>query len=133
MALFVATQPSHVQRNGRYNKTFWNRRLMQHEMAPRTRRRYRTGLFSLAGTDRFAHGQHGSRQIENNRFLGQHDQALENVRRGRLPSVIGKIVVNHVGCDLGRLSHPSVRWKPVIYAKKSGRVATTESVLWIKQ
>jgi hypothetical protein len=127
MALFVATQPSHSQRNGGYENLLAESLLMQHQMPSWTQRSHGTGLLGLTRPDRFAQGQHCARQIEIGRFLGQHGQAMENIGRRFVSSGVGEIVVNHGWRNLCMLSHRSVRKKLMLYAKKSMQGARTES------
>ncbi len=82
---------------------------MQHQMASRAHHWHRTGLFSVAGADRFPQGKQGTRQIKIDRFLGQHGQALKDVGGSGVPYRIGQIVFEHEWHNLCELSHPSVR------------------------
>ena len=107
--------------------------LMQHQMPPRTQRRYRPSLLGLAGTHRLSQGEHGAGQIKVDCFLSQHSQALQYVGCCCVSSCFGQIVVNHDWRNLCGLSHPSVRPKPSLYVENPLAVARKESVGPISQ
>ena len=102
MARCVTTQPSLMQQS-RARDTFLPKKgLMQDQVASGTQGGNRTGLFGLAGADRFAQRYHGTRQVQVDRLLGQHCQALENIGCCCMPSRFGQIVVNHGQSNLCR-------------------------------